>query len=685
MKNNKKKDSPLSVFLVLLILFGILNKIISVIAPALEILFTLFLIGIVAYVAYLIYSFLTQKKQAQENQIHSKNSSIYFNAKNDSIKRQLEILMESTALVNDSNNLDTVLHRYDLVCSCLDKLSPYSDSELRAAGYKLTGSLRDTKDFIQKNKISIVNQAIERNIRYELNQLKTNNGKIHKLNNLYDHMKRQEKLGVENILFLDSLYKDFLDSLNNNSSISTVPESVPVVSTPCTADSATSLSLDESAITQNASFPLNVSPEIVDLLWIADGTAKNYTPIPPKTIEANNYVLSFSNDAEQEPSALYLSLPISKPAEDSLTRSPSYYPSYKDLSAEQRWLYWEFLSNPFSEQNDIGYVFLFYYGLERYMLSEKLDKAFDITLKLRSCYNNSSFQAYSANTLILISTAKNRPDLTKKLVDSYIQNNSYIPINDLMLLKYKFNMPLTASEIIENHQHFGFQNNRYIKIKPELFSKAFSEVLKQNFDSDSIDLNRYFPLDIDTLKQEQREVFANISLRDYKASAPIFDNTKLYKKISSLLFETHEIVKENLRYSSNPDSKNIQYSKIPDRLLKSSFKNMSGQDFEKYCARLLSFNGFSSISTTKESGDQGIDIIAYKGDVKYGIQCKLYSGHVGNSAVQEAYSGKDFYKCQVGAVLTNNYFTDSAKELANALGVILWNGNYLHNLQQKDL
>jgi restriction system protein len=109
---------------------------------------------------------------------------------------------------------------------------------------------------------------------------------------------------------------------------------------------------------------------------------------------------------------------------------------------------------------------------------------------------------------------------------------------------------------------------------------------------------------------------------------------------------------------------------------------MTGHDFEKYCARLLSLNGFTSISVTRDSGDQGIDIIAYKGNVKYGIQCKLYSSRVGNSAVQEAYSGKDFYKCQIGAVLTNNDFTDSAKELADSLGVLLWDGNFLNQLQQ---
>ena len=118
-------------------------------------------------------------------------------------------------------------------------------------------------------------------------------------------------------------------------------------------------------------------------------------------------------------------------------------------------------------------------------------------------------------------------------------------------------------------------------------------------------------------------------------------------------------------------------------LRKKSFKNMSGHDFEKYCAELLSLNGFSSINVTRDSGDQGIDIIAHKGNIKYGIQCKLYSNRVGNSAVQEAYSGKDFYKCQIGAVLTNNYFTESARELATALGVVLWDGDYLQELQQK--
>ena len=149
------------------------------------------------------------------------------------------------------------------------------------------------------------------------------------------------------------------------------------------------------------------------------------------------------------------------------------------------------------------------------------------------------------------------------------------------------------------------------------------------------------------------------------------DNKSLNSENLVFLEELHRKTLETLTAN--------QLSAIPSEI---SNLNMTGYDFEKYCARLLSLNGFTSVSVTKDSGDQGIDIIAFKENVKYGIQCKLYSSRVGNSAVQEAYSGKDFYKCQIGAVLTNNEFTDSAKELADSLGVLLWNGNFLNQLQQ---
>ena len=107
---------------------------------------------------------------------------------------------------------------------------------------------------------------------------------------------------------------------------------------------------------------------------------------------------------------------------------------------------------------------------------------------------------------------------------------------------------------------------------------------------------------------------------------------------------------------------------------------MEGHDFERFCAKLLEANGFSNVNVTPGSNDQGIDILAEKQDVKYAIQCKRYSSDVGNKAVQEVFAGKSYYGCHVGVVLTNRYFTSSAKELAAKTQIFLWDRNVLNSL-----
>ncbi len=110
------------------------------------------------------------------------------------------------------------------------------------------------------------------------------------------------------------------------------------------------------------------------------------------------------------------------------------------------------------------------------------------------------------------------------------------------------------------------------------------------------------------------------------------------------------------------------------------FDHMEGHIFEHFCAETLSLNGFNNVQVTQGSGDQGIDIIAYKDDIKYGIQCKCYSSDIGNKAVQEVYAGKSYYNCDVGVVLTNRYFTKSAIELARKSRVHLWDRQKLLEL-----
>jgi len=116
--------------------------------------------------------------------------------------------------------------------------------------------------------------------------------------------------------------------------------------------------------------------------------------------------------------------------------------------------------------------------------------------------------------------------------------------------------------------------------------------------------------------------------------------------------------------------------------MKKSYDYMDGYQFEAYCAKLLRRNGFHRVEVTRGSGDQGIDILAYKKRKKYGIQCKCYSYYLGNKAVQEAYAGMKFYECDKAVVLTNQYFTNSAVALAEKTDVLLWNRIILNELRR---
>lgn len=108
--------------------------------------------------------------------------------------------------------------------------------------------------------------------------------------------------------------------------------------------------------------------------------------------------------------------------------------------------------------------------------------------------------------------------------------------------------------------------------------------------------------------------------------------------------------------------------------------HLSGRGFERWCSQLLSKSGFSKVEITKGSGDQGVDIVAIKDDIRYAIQCKCYSSNLSNRPVQEVHAGKNIYNCHVGVVMTNQHFTSSAKALADATGTLLWDRDRLKSM-----
>ena len=91
--------------------------------------------------------------------------------------------------------------------------------------------------------------------------------------------------------------------------------------------------------------------------------------------------------------------------------------------------------------------------------------------------------------------------------------------------------------------------------------------------------------------------------------------------------------------------------------------SLSGVEFENVCQALVEKMGFTTEST-KASGDGGIDIIAYNHQPllsgKYIIQCKRYSGSVGEPILRDLYGVVTSERANKGILMTTGYFTQPA-------------------------
>jgi restriction system protein len=97
---------------------------------------------------------------------------------------------------------------------------------------------------------------------------------------------------------------------------------------------------------------------------------------------------------------------------------------------------------------------------------------------------------------------------------------------------------------------------------------------------------------------------------------------------------------------------------------------MTGHQFEIFLKELFKSLGYR-VKKTPDSGDFGADLYMEKDGKTYIVQAKRYKSKVGIKAVQEIVAAKSYYKAEYAIVVTNNYFTEAAKELAKKNNVIL--------------
>lgn len=187
--------------------------------------------------------------------------------------------------------------------------------------------------------------------------------------------------------------------------------------------------------------------------------------------------------------------------------------------------------------------------------------------------------------------------------------------------------------------------------------------------------------DISSLANDNqfRELMTRLMLKSEKAGIKVIMMTKI--NVYRINFGTSTDFFE--KYQTPDINKVFSIINNKEKNIIAFDESMTGIEFETFSKKLLEVNGFDNVEVTTASHDYGVDVIAYKDNIKYAIQCKKYSSKVGIKAVQEVIGSRSMHKCHVGVVLTNNYFTKSAIELAEKNNIFLWDRNKLDELLKK--
>lgn len=146
------------------------------------------------------------------------------------------------------------------------------------------------------------------------------------------------------------------------------------------------------------------------------------------------------------------------------------------------------------------------------------------------------------------------------------------------------------------------------------------------------------------------------SLETFKETDPLLANAIIIVLLASPFL--YFAIKKSVIFRNY---RNVDIAKIDQ---------MTGLEFEEYLAPLFEMHGYSA-KVTQGSGDYGADLVISKKGVKTVVQAKRYSSNIGVSAVQEIVAAKPFSHARKAMVITNQYFTKQAKNLARANGVQL--------------
>ncbi len=255
--------------------------------------------------------------------------------------------------------------------------------------------------------------------------------------------------------------------------------------------------------------------------------------------------VDLNQEVPDDPSTIYAVLPATNPSSPDNVEKLSYFPSYSEMNPGQRGLYLRWLYDVTAEI-DIGYVFVYYYGLERQLVYGNFDAAFEEIQLLRKHHNNGSFQGYSASALVHSCLLRKRTD---KLQELYSTGDfDYFENSNLLILYYN-NLEILPDMMFQLATRLSGVNKRYIKLMPELYKEKISEVLVNKFGNASYPLASRFSLD--EVEGIPYPIFANISFAP-ETRTPRLPNllrhVAFQKEMGAIFKEIHEAVKSESKW-----------------------------------------------------------------------------------------------------------------------------------------
>jgi len=257
----------------------------------------------------------------------------------------------------------------------------------------------------------------------------------------------------------------------------------------------------------------------------------------------------------------------------------------------------------------------------------------------------------------------------EKLISRFVESN----------LDYSFKSNLTEIPTYKiNSLHYILDKLRIKINKRELYQKVKTAYFKRKEE----DFNEFF------LRHNQ-SLATNPTVEEWsKAYVATFENNTHYIDFLEKLVLSKEITLEEKELEAQIEREIERiiiehnatsiYQAIASQKTSLSPLNidnideMSGEEFEIFLKLLFKKREYR-VEHIGGSGDQGADLILRRFNIKTVVQAKRYEGTIGNTAIQEVVAAKAFYNSQRTMVITNSKFTLSAKRLAKANNVELWN------------